>query len=71
MGRRAINVEITPRKNEPIARTIKRFIKKVKKEGIIEEVKERRRYLKPSEKKRKAKKRSDAKRKKELAKQQK
>ena len=67
----ACNVKIRPRRNEPIARTIKRFIKKVKKEGIVEEVKERRRYLKPSEKKRKAKKRSDAKRKKELAKQQK
>ena len=67
----ACNVIIRPRKNEPIARTIKRFIKKVKKEGIIEELKERRRYTKPSERKRKAKKRSDARRKKELAKQQK
>ena len=67
----ACNVRIRPRKNEPIARTIKRFIKKVKKEGIIEELRERRRYTKPSERKRKAKKRSDAKRKKELAKQQK
>tara|TARA_A100001515_G_scaffold71495_1_gene56877 strand:- start:178 stop:384 length:207 start_codon:yes stop_codon:yes gene_type:complete len=65
------NIKIKPRRNEPIARTIKRFIKKVKKEGIIEEVKDRRRYTKPSEKRRKAKKRSDARRKKELAKQQK
>ena len=67
----ACNVKIRPRKNEPVSRTIKRFIKQVQKEGIVEEVKERRRYLKPSERKRKPKKRSDAKRKKELAKQQK
>jgi len=33
-------------------RMIKRFIKKMKKEKIIEEVKERRRYTKPSDAKR-------------------
>ena len=66
-----VHVEVTPRKNESPERMIKRFIKKVKKEGIIEELRERRTYTKPSERKRKAKKRSDARRKKELAKQQK
>ncbi len=64
------NINVKPRRNERIERTIKRFIKKVKKQGIIEEVKERRRYMKPSEVRRKKKKRSDARRKKELAKQQ-
>ena len=64
------NIQVRPRRNERIERTIKRFIKKVKKDGIIEECKERRRYMKPSEKKRLAKKRSNARRKKELAKQQ-
>jgi len=48
MARRAINVEITPRNNEPIERTIKRFLKKVKKEKIIENYRDRRYYEKPS-----------------------
>tara|TARA_Y100000034_G_scaffold63255_1_gene76517 strand:+ start:3297 stop:3491 length:195 start_codon:yes stop_codon:yes gene_type:complete len=45
------------RKNEPIERLIKRFSKKVKKELIIEQVRERQYYEKPSEKKVKSKKR--------------
>ena len=65
------NLTIKPRRNENIERVIKRFNKKVKKLGIIDEVKERRRYIKPSEKKRKMKKRSDARRKKEEAKRKK
>ncbi len=65
------NLIVYPRRNENIERVIKRFNKKVKKLGIIEEVKERRHYIKPSERKRKAKKRSDARRRKELAKQRK
>ena len=40
-------------------------------DATIEEAKERRHYIKPSERKRKAKKRSDARRRKELAKQRK
>ena len=62
------NLVIKPRGREPIERTIKRFNKKVKKLGIIEEVKERRRFVKRSEKRRRARKRSDARRRKELAK---
>jgi small subunit ribosomal protein S21 len=65
------NLTIKPRRNENIERVIKRFNKKVKKLGIIDEVKERRRYVKPSEKRRKMKKRSDARRKKEEAKRKK
>lgn len=65
------NLTIKPRRNENIERVIKRFNKKVKKLGIIDEVKERRHYIKPSEKKRKMKKRSDARRKKEEAKRKK
>tara|TARA_X000001388_G_scaffold76210_2_gene72903 strand:- start:51 stop:257 length:207 start_codon:yes stop_codon:yes gene_type:complete len=64
----ATNLLVRPRRHENIERVIKRFNKKVKKLGIIDEVKERRRYIKPSEKKRRAKKRSDARRRKELAK---
>ena len=65
------NLVVKPRRNEPIERVIKRFNKKVKKLGIIDEVKERRRYVKPSEKRRRARKRSDARRRKEEAKRKK
>tara|TARA_R100000005_G_C4968399_1_gene182299 strand:- start:406 stop:621 length:216 start_codon:yes stop_codon:yes gene_type:complete len=65
------NLTIKPRRNENIERVIKRFNKKVKKLGIIDEVKERRRFIKPSEKRRRMKKRSDARRRKEEAKRKK
>jgi small subunit ribosomal protein S21 len=55
--KRPINVEVKAKKNESIDRLIKRFSKKVKKELIIEEVRERKYYEKPSEKKAKLKKR--------------
>ena len=44
-----INVETYVRKNEPIERAIKRFMRRVKKDGIIEEVLQRRFYEKPSQ----------------------
>ena len=59
-----------PRKNEDPNRFIKRFIKKCKKLGIIDEFKDRKRYQKPSVKKRLAKKRAIARQKKELRKRQ-
>ena len=59
-----------PRKNEDPNRFIKRFIKKCKKLGIIDEFKDRQRYTKPSVKKRLAKKRAIAKNKKQLRKRQ-
>jgi len=65
----ATNQVVKPRRNENIERVVKRFNKKVKKLGIIEEYKDKQRYLKPSEKRRRAKKRSDRRRAKELAKQ--
>ena len=46
------NVTVEPRKNEPIEKAIKRFIRKCKKERIVEEVRERRDFTKPSEAKR-------------------
>ena len=64
----ATNLVVRPRRNENIERTIKRFNKKVKKMGIINEYREKQRYMKPSDKKRRAKKRSDRRRAKELAK---
>ena len=54
MGR-AINVEITPRRNEHPERMIKRFTRKVKKEGILDEYRERMYYTKKSAKRRREK----------------
>ena len=64
----ATNYKARPRKNESPERFIKRFIKKCKKLGIIDEVKDRRHHTKPSVKKRLAKKRAKARHKKELRK---
>ena len=50
-----INMEVIVRRNENPNRAIKRFIKKCKKEKIIEQLRERRYYKKPSEVKRHAK----------------
>jgi small subunit ribosomal protein S21 len=50
-----VNVKVKEKKGEPFERMVKRFLKKVKKERIIEQVKERRYYEKPSVTKRKAK----------------
>ena len=54
-----------------LERMIKRFLKKAKKMGIIDEARERRHYKKPSEKRREAKRRSIARHKKEEAKRRK
>ena len=66
----AINHISKPRKNEDPNRFIKRFIKKCKKLGIIDEFKDRKTYTKPSEKRRLAKKRAIARQKKENRKRQ-
>jgi ribosomal protein S21 len=42
------HVKVEARRNETGERLIKRFSRKVKKEGIIDEVRERRFYVKPS-----------------------
>tara|TARA_R110002074_G_scaffold5885_1_gene28071 strand:- start:73 stop:324 length:252 start_codon:yes stop_codon:yes gene_type:complete len=52
-GKRASHATVTPKKNENPERLIKRFLRKVKKERVIEQVRERRFYEKPSEKRRK------------------
>jgi small subunit ribosomal protein S21 len=54
------HVTITPKNNEPIERTIKRFLRKVKKSGIADEYKKRRFFEKPSTKRRKQKLRREA-----------
>lgn len=65
------NLVVRPRRNENIERAIKRFNKKIKKLGILDEYREKQRYTKPSEKRRLRNKRSDRRRAKELAKQKK
>jgi len=60
----AINLEMKPKKNDTMERFVKRFLKRVKKERILENYKERMRYRKPSEIRREKIKR--AKRKQEL-----
>tara|TARA_R110000824_G_scaffold104588_1_gene248221 strand:+ start:576 stop:779 length:204 start_codon:yes stop_codon:yes gene_type:complete len=62
------NLIVYPRRNENIERVIKRFNKKVKKLGILDEYKDKQSYMKPSEKRRRMKKRSDRRRAKEEAK---
>tara|TARA_R100000664_G_scaffold34049_1_gene53655 strand:+ start:6529 stop:6765 length:237 start_codon:yes stop_codon:yes gene_type:complete len=52
-----VNVEVTPRKNESPERMIKRFIKKVKKEGIQDEWRQKYVFFeKPTDKRRRKKK---------------
>lgn len=43
-------LEVIPSRNEAIEKTIKRFTKKVRNDGILKEVYLRRAYEKPSEK---------------------
>ena len=52
-----INLEVRQRKGETAERLIKRFIKKVKKEKILEKYREKMTYKKPSEIRREKKKR--------------
>ena len=50
-----INVEVRLRNGESVDRLIKRFIKKVRKEEILDEYRERKYFEKPSVKRRKEK----------------
>jgi ribosomal protein S21 len=50
-----LHAKVVPKKGEPFERMVKRFLKKVKKERVIDQVKDRRYYEKPSVTKRKAK----------------
>ena len=53
----SVNVEVVRKENESIERMLKRFMKKVKKEGIMEELRDRSFYKKPSDVKRRKKER--------------
>lgn len=60
MSKHPVNVSIRPRgRNDNPMRMIKRFMKKVKKYRVLETYRETLRHEKPSDKKRKARKRRD------------
>ncbi len=63
----ATNYTMKPHRNEDMERFIKRFTKKCKKLGIIQEMRDRKYFTSPSEKKRLARKkwRADLKKKKQ------
>lgn len=44
-----VNFEVRPRNNEDQMRMIKRFVKKTKKEGLVDKVRKRSRYIPKSE----------------------
>lgn len=44
-----VNFEVRPRNNEDQMRMIKRFVKKTKKEGLVEKVRKRSRFTSKSE----------------------
>ena len=52
---KTVNLEVRPLPGEHPERTIKRFTKKIKKMKLLEEGKNRRFYVKPSERRRKEK----------------
>jgi ribosomal protein S21 len=54
-GSRPSHVTVEPRGNEHIDRTIKRFLKKCKKEGIVEKYRQGEYFEKPSVKRHRAK----------------
>tara|TARA_R110002124_G_scaffold84516_2_gene219997 strand:+ start:2683 stop:2919 length:237 start_codon:yes stop_codon:yes gene_type:complete len=54
----ATNISVTQRNNESAERLIRRFIKKCKKERVLEEVRDRLYYRPPSVKKREKRKRA-------------
>ena len=52
-GRRPSHVTVVLRKNEDPNKAIKRFLKKCKNEKIVEKIREKAYYVKPSERRRK------------------
>lgn len=55
-GNKPSHVTVVPRKNEHPDKLIKRFMRKFKKTGILDELRDRRFYEKPSVKRRKKRK---------------
>tara|TARA_R100000406_G_scaffold83172_1_gene65607 strand:- start:1334 stop:1558 length:225 start_codon:yes stop_codon:yes gene_type:complete len=55
-GNKPSHVTVVPRKNEHPDKLIKRFLRKFKKSGVLDELRDRRYYEKPSVKRRKQRK---------------
>ncbi|MAF26044.1 30S ribosomal protein S21 [bacterium] len=49
MAKKPVYAEVVAKPNEPIERLIRRFTKKVKSSGIMQELRDRSYYKKPSE----------------------
>jgi ribosomal protein S21 len=62
----ARHLEVTPRKDETPDRMIKRFVRKVRNEGVMQELYRRRGYEKPSQRDRRKRARADFNRRAEL-----
>lgn len=54
--------QVDVRENEPLERALRRFKRKLEKEGVLRQLKERRHYEKPSERKKRKRKESKGKR---------
>lgn len=67
----ASRLTMAPRKNESNERLLNRFKRKIKKLGLMEELRERRYHIKKSDKKRRAKQKAIARRKKQEQKEKK
>ena len=59
-GKKTSHISVAPKGDEPIEKTIRRFIRKVKKSGLADEYKKRRFFEKPSVKERRKKLRKEA-----------
>tara|TARA_R110000824_G_scaffold379994_1_gene572188 strand:- start:247 stop:534 length:288 start_codon:yes stop_codon:yes gene_type:complete len=55
MGKRPVNVEVYVKRGEPLERAFRRFKRRLKKSGVIEEFLKKKRYEKPSATRRKRK----------------
>lgn len=49
MSAKPVHVEVVARENEPFDKLLKRFLKKIKKIGLLDEMKKKNFYKKPSE----------------------
>lgn len=54
--------QVSVRDNEPLERALRRFKRKIEREGVLRQLKERRHYEKPSERKKRKRKEAKGKR---------
>jgi len=71
MNKHPVTVSVERRKDEDNERLIRRFMKKFKREGVLQEVMDKRYHVKPSMKRRRKKERAERRRKSEQRKREK